>query len=81
MSQKCYRCGFSWPHKTKPCPTTDAICRQCGTMGHFAKVCKGRPKSQSHTVPQPCQHKCQCPKRTHPSTSIRQIQKQEESHQ
>ena len=80
-SQKCYRCGFSWPHKTKPCPATDEICRQCGKTGHFAKVCKGRPTSQSHTVPQPRQHKCQFPKRTHPSTSIRQIQKQEESHQ
>ena len=32
-------------------------------------------------MPQPCQHKRQFPKRTHPSTSIRQIQTQEESHQ
>ena len=40
----CYKCGFSFPHKGKPCPARHAICSNCGVKGHFAKVCR-KPKS------------------------------------
>ena len=79
-SQKCYRCGYSWPHKNKPCPATEETCRQCGKTGHFARVCKSRTQSKSHTVSQPRQNKRPVPKRTPLSSSIRQVQEQEESH-
>ena len=79
-SQKCYRCGFSWPHKNKPCPATEETCRQCGRTGHFARVCKSRTQSKSHTVSQPRQNKRPVPKRTPLSSSIRQVQEQEENH-
>ena len=79
-SQKCYRCGFSWPHKNNLCPATEETCRQCGKTGHFARVCKSRTQSKSHTVSQPRQNKRLVPKRTPFSSSIRQVQEQEESH-
>ena len=40
----CYKCGFSFPHKGKPCSAKKAICFNCGVKGHFAKVCR-TPKS------------------------------------
>ena len=79
-SHKCYRCGFSWPHKNKPCPATEETCRQCGKTGHFAIVCKSSTQSKSHTVSQTRQNKRLVPKRTPLSSSIRQVQDQEESH-
>ena len=79
-SHKCYRCGFSWPHKNKPCPATEEICRQCGKTGHFARVCKSSTQSKSHTVSQTRQNTRLVPKRTPLSRSIRQVQEQEESH-
>ena len=39
----CYKCGFSFPHKGKPCPAKQAICSNCGVKGHFAKMCR-KPK-------------------------------------
>ena len=41
-TQKCYRCGFSWLCRNKPCPAREEACRQCGKTRHFAKVCKSR---------------------------------------
>ena len=79
-SHKCYRCGFPWPHKNKPCPATEETCRQCGKTGHFARVCKSSTQSKSHTVSQTRQNKRLVPKRTPLSRSIRQVQEQEESH-
>ena len=79
-SHKCYRCGFSWPHKNKPCPATEETCRQCGKTGHFARVCKSSTQSKSHTVSQTRQNKRLVPKRTPLSRSICQVQEQEESH-
>ena len=40
----CYTCGFSFPHKGKPCPAKRAICSNCGVKGYFAKVCR-KPKA------------------------------------
>eukprot|EP00795_Rhopilema_esculentum_P011693 gene11693-17_t len=40
----CFNCGFSWPHRTSPCPAKTQSCRKCGRVGHFAKVCKSRAK-------------------------------------
>ena len=80
-SQKCYRCGFSWPHKNKPCPATDEAYRQCGKTGHFAKVCKSRSQSKSHKVSQPRQNNRPVPKRTPQSSSIHQVHEKENSHQ
>eukprot|EP00795_Rhopilema_esculentum_P014355 gene14355-5400_t len=42
--QTCFNCGFSWPHRTSPCPAKTQSCRKCGRVGHFAKVCKSRAK-------------------------------------
>ena len=34
----CYKCGFCYPHKNKPCPAKHAVCSSCGLTGHFAKL-------------------------------------------
>ena len=40
----CYFCGGA-RHNRLQCPARDAICNDCGKLGHFAKVCKSRSKS------------------------------------
>ena len=40
----CYFCGGA-RHNRQQCPARDAICNDCGKIGHFAKVCKSRSKS------------------------------------
>ena len=35
----CYRCGKGRHQKTQDCKALDAMCRGCGTKGHFGKVC------------------------------------------
>ena len=41
-NQKCFYCGFDYPHVTRPCPAKEANCNFCSKKGHFAKVCKKR---------------------------------------
>ena len=41
----CYKCGFSYPHKNKPCPAKHAVCSSCGLTGHFAKLCRKKQQT------------------------------------
>ena len=38
--RKCFRCGFEFPHERRPCPALNSVCANCGTEGHFARVCR-----------------------------------------
>ena len=44
----CYFCGGA-RHNRQQCPTRDAICNDCGKIGHFAKVCQSKGKSSKTT--------------------------------
>nr|XP_055068361.1 uncharacterized protein LOC129450004 [Misgurnus anguillicaudatus] len=44
-SKACYRCGKMPPHGKSECPAADAVCHNCGKMGHFSKVCRNAAKS------------------------------------
>ena len=49
----CYRCGKGRHQKTQDCKALDAVCRGCGTKGHFEKVCtKAKHSTQSLEVPE-----------------------------
>ena len=41
----CYKCGFSYPHRNKPCPAKHAVCSSCGLTGHFAKLCRKKQQT------------------------------------
>ena len=40
---KCGNCGWSSNHER--CPASGATCHDCGKSGHFASVCRSRPKN------------------------------------
>jgi hypothetical protein len=40
---RCSYCGRDW-HDRKSCPANNAICRACGTFGHFARVCRKKQR-------------------------------------
>ena len=44
-TQQCRNCGGNFPH-TGDCPAKGKECRACGKSGHFAKVCRSKPKRQ-----------------------------------
>ena len=49
----CYKFGFSFLHKSKPCSARHAICSNFGVKGHFAKVCrktKSAPQKKHHPL-------------------------------
>ena len=49
----CYRCGKGRHQKGQDCKSLDAVCRGCGTKGHFEKVClKAKHSTNSLGVPQ-----------------------------
>ena len=55
----CWRCGKSRHQKGQPCKAAEAICRGCGTKGHYKKVCLkmsahlvGVPDSSSNSDPE-----------------------------
>ena len=41
---KCYFCGYNF-HPRDKCTAKDAICYQCGTKGHFSRVCRSKGKT------------------------------------
>jgi len=53
-SQKhCFNCGYSFPHKGKPCPARNATCSLCARRGHFAKMCRSKQATQTSRNTQP----------------------------
>ncbi|XP_078078825.1 uncharacterized protein LOC144499963 [Mustelus asterias] len=44
--QRCYFCSRA-KHSRQQCPAKTAICSQCGKKGHYAKVCRSKPKNGS----------------------------------
>ncbi|CAB4030059.1 Retrovirus-related Pol poly from transposon, partial [Paramuricea clavata] len=42
-TQQCRNCGGIFPHNGD-CPAKGKECRACGKSGHFAKVCRSKPK-------------------------------------
>ena len=49
---KCYFCGLS-RHPRVSCPAKDAICKNCGKKGHFARVCISKKSGTAAAVPDP----------------------------
>ena len=41
--QKCFSCGYDFPHVKGPCPAKTKNCVNCGKIGHFASVCRSKP--------------------------------------
>ncbi|MFY8165099.1 MAG: hypothetical protein ACOVJ8_00825 [Sediminibacterium sp.] len=39
-TQKCFLCGFEYPHVNKTCPANGKRCNKCGKLNHFESVCK-----------------------------------------
>ena len=46
----CWRCGKGRHPKGQPCKAVEAVCRSCGTKGHYEKVCM---KKSTHLVKVP----------------------------
>ena len=46
---KCGHCGRSYPHEggRESCPAFKQSCHNCGTVGHYAKLCR-KPQTGSH---------------------------------
>ena len=46
---KCGHCGRSYPHEggRESCPAFKQSCHNCGTVGHYAKLCR-KPQTSSH---------------------------------
>ena len=47
----CFRCGKG-SHKanSKSCPALAAVCKRCGTKGHYARCCRSVTTAQSHST-------------------------------
>ncbi|XP_072918426.1 uncharacterized protein [Hemitrygon akajei] len=45
----CYFCGLR-KHARESCPAREATCSSCGKKGHFAKVCKSKPRPGSSSA-------------------------------
>ena len=43
-SQRCFHCGYSWPHNDGKCPAEGQKCNNCSKYNHFASVCNSKDK-------------------------------------
>ena len=48
-SGKCENCGGYALHRN-PCPARGKSCNACGKIGHFAHVCRSKPRTKPRTV-------------------------------
>ena len=48
-TETCGHCGRSYPHEggRESCPAFKQCCHNCGTVGHYAKLCR-KPQTNSH---------------------------------
>ena len=48
-TETCGHCGRSYPHEggRESCPAFKQSCHNCGTVGHYAKLCR-KPQTHSH---------------------------------
>ena len=48
-TEMCGHCGRSYPHEggRESCPAFKQSCHNCGTIGHYAKLCR-KPQANSH---------------------------------
>lgn len=49
-SKSCFNCGNAWPH-AKQCPAKNQVCRSCGKLNHFARVCRSSRKHSMNPPP------------------------------
>ena len=49
-SEKCGNCG-GYAHHRNPCPARGTSCRACGKVGHFAHVCRSKPRTVAYVNP------------------------------
>jgi hypothetical protein len=53
VGTKCFFCGYS-RHPRTVCPAREALCKLCGKMGHFQKVCRsGASRKPAASVSKP----------------------------
>ncbi len=50
---KCFKCGFSYPHTSRPCPAKDSTFNICGNKGHFVRVCRSKNTTQQKPQKKP----------------------------
>ncbi len=48
--KSCYNCGAEPSHPRSECPARNAECAKCGKIGHYAKVCRSKPRDLSTRV-------------------------------
>ena len=48
--EKCGNCG-GYAHHRNPCPARGKSYRACGKVGHFAHVCRSKPRTVAYVKP------------------------------
>ncbi|XP_064486087.1 uncharacterized protein LOC135398631 [Ornithodoros turicata] len=70
----CPRCGYL-EHRTNYCPAAGKICSKCGTLNHFAKVCRNPPEEhRTKHIMRGHTRKPAATRKTHERERVRQLQ-------